>query len=122
MLVFGADRRCRRELRFVSVVHFFYLNTTGVKTSRVLFIWPLREAGCEDRDTPFGPLDASGGQPLDSSADDVAIARQWTRDIGVASIPLSVFCKVPMTGTRLRFCFAKDDTTLAEAVDRLSAL
>jgi methionine aminotransferase len=57
-----------------------------------------------------------------SSTNDVAIARQWTRDIGVASIPLSVFCKVPMTGTRLRFCFAKDDTTLAEAVDRLSAL
>ena len=57
-----------------------------------------------------------------SDADDVALARQWTHDIGVASIPLSVFCKSAFTGTRLRFCFAKDDATLDEAAERLCAL
>jgi methionine aminotransferase len=52
----------------------------------------------------------------------VELAKQWTRQIGVASIPLSVFCKRPFTGTRLRFCFAKDDATLGEAVQRLRSL
>ena len=45
-----------------------------------------------------------------------------THDIGVASIPLSVFCEQPFTGSRLRFCFAKDDATLEEAARRLSAI
>jgi methionine aminotransferase len=53
---------------------------------------------------------------------DTELARRWTRDIGVASIPLSVFCEPPFTGTRLRFCFAKDDATLAEAAARLGEL
>ena len=57
-----------------------------------------------------------------SNDGDVALAKQWTRDAGVASIPLSVFCEQPFTGTRLRFCFAKDDATLTEAVDRLAKL
>jgi methionine aminotransferase len=57
-----------------------------------------------------------------SDEDDVALAKRWTEDIGVASIPLTVFCERPFTGTRLRFCFAKDDDTLAEACERLSRL
>ena len=57
-----------------------------------------------------------------SGENDVDLAKQWTRDIGVASIPLSVFCEEPITGTRLRFCFAKDDVTLREAVGRLGRL
>jgi methionine aminotransferase len=57
-----------------------------------------------------------------SRSDDVALAERWTRDIGVASIPLSVFCETQFTGRRLRFCFAKDDATLEDAARRLSAL
>lgn len=57
-----------------------------------------------------------------SDEPDVDLAKQWTSDIGVAAIPLSVFCEQPFTGTRLRFCFAKDDATLQEAVDRLAGL
>ena len=53
---------------------------------------------------------------------DVSLAKKWTREIGVASIPLSVFCEKPFTGTRLRFCFAKDDATLADAVEKLKQL
>ncbi|MEJ2129254.1 MAG: methionine aminotransferase [Woeseiaceae bacterium] len=53
---------------------------------------------------------------------DVDLAKKWTREIGVASIPLSVFCEEPITGTRLRFCFAKDDATLRDAVEKLAAL
>lgn len=57
-----------------------------------------------------------------SDAPDTDLAVQWTREIGVASIPLSVFCEHPFTGTRLRFCFAKDDATLEEAARRLREL
>ncbi|MDH3548997.1 MAG: methionine aminotransferase [Gammaproteobacteria bacterium] len=53
---------------------------------------------------------------------DVTLAKKWTRDIGVASIPLTVFCESPFTGTRLRFCFAKDNATLEEAANRLCEL
>ena len=57
-----------------------------------------------------------------SDEDDVALAKRWTEDIGVASIPLTVFCEQPFTGTRLRFCFAKDDATLEAACEKLSRL
>jgi methionine aminotransferase len=57
-----------------------------------------------------------------SDEDDVTIAKRWTTDVGVASIPLTVFCEKPFTGTRLRFCFAKDDATLTAAVDKLRVL
>ena len=53
---------------------------------------------------------------------DETLAKQWTHEIGVASIPLTVFCETPFTGTRLRFCFAKDDTTLEEAAGKLCQL
>lgn len=74
----------------------------------------------------FKPTRSSFFQLLDYSdiSDDVdeALAKQWTRDIGVASIPLSVFCETPFTGQRLRFCFAKDDNTLEQAVAKLRTL
>lgn len=65
-------------------------------------------------------------QILDYSAitreDDVTYAKQLTRDIGVASIPVSVFCEEPPDRQLLRFCFAKDDDTLEEAAQRLCQL
>lgn len=74
----------------------------------------------------FKPAPSTFFQILDygdiSDEDDLSLAQRWTREIGVASIPLSVFCETPFTGTRLRFCFAKDDATLEEAAQRLRAL
>ena len=57
-----------------------------------------------------------------SDEDDVTLAKRWTQDIGVASIPLTVFCEQPFTGSRLRFCFAKDEATLKAACNKLAAL
>jgi methionine aminotransferase len=57
-----------------------------------------------------------------SGEDDVTLAKRWTEEIGVASIPLTVFCEQPFTGTRLRFCFAKDDETLEAACEKLTRL
>ena len=70
------------------------------------------------RSTFFQVLDY--GDISDDS--DLALCKRWTQEIGVASIPLSVFCETPFTGSRLRFCFAKDDATLEEAARRLRAL
>ncbi len=74
----------------------------------------------------FRPARSTFFQVLDYSdicdEHDEQLAMRWTREIGVASIPLSVFCETPFTGRRLRFCFAKDDDTLAEAVARLQSL
>ena len=53
---------------------------------------------------------------------DVDYARQLTRDIGVASIPVSVFCETPGAERLLRFCFAKDDDILATAAEHLCRL
>ena len=53
---------------------------------------------------------------------DVDYARRLTQEIGVASIPISVFCAEKSPGRKLRFCFAKDDDTLREAATRLCQL
>lgn len=55
-----------------------------------------------------------------SSEGDLAFAERVARDYGVATIPLSPFYKEPPPGQRLlRFCFAKKDTTLDAAIERL---
>jgi methionine aminotransferase len=47
-----------------------------------------------------------------------------TRDAKIASIPVSVFYADPsqLRGRYLRFCFCKDDATLAAAAEILCAL
>ncbi len=74
----------------------------------------------------FKPASSTFFQILDyaeiSQELDTELAVRWTREQGVASIPLSVFCESPFTDTRLRFCFAKDHSTLDAAAERLCAL
>jgi methionine aminotransferase len=74
----------------------------------------------------FRPAAGTFFQILDysdiSDAADVDYARQLTREIGVASIPVSVFCEEPPPGRKLRFCFAKDEATLAHAAEKLCRL
>ena len=54
-----------------------------------------------------------------SSEADTVLCEQWTREYGVASIPVSVFCAEPTAETVLRFCFAKTDEVLLEAAEKL---
>ena len=49
-------------------------------------------------------------------------AQKLIVDYGVASIPVSVFYDQPVDHKVVRFCFAKKDSTLAEALSRLAAL
>ena len=55
-----------------------------------------------------------------SDEPDYELAVRLTRDIGVASIPVSVFNDQRIDEKVLRFCFAKDDAILAEAGERLT--
>jgi len=70
------------------------------------------------------PCEGSYFQTADYSAisteDDMRFAQRVAREFGVATIPLSPFYKQPPTDQRLlRFCFAKQDATLAAAIEKL---
>jgi methionine aminotransferase len=54
-----------------------------------------------------------------TTEDDVAFARRLTVEHGLASIPVSVFCAERPSRPLLRFCFAKDEGTLARAAEIL---
>ena len=64
-----------------------------------------------------------GYSQITAEADD-ALARRWTCEQGIASIPISVFYQNPQDCDHLalRFCFAKDDATLAQAAEILCRL
>ncbi len=52
----------------------------------------------------------------------VDFAQRLTREIGVATIPLSAFYQDGTDHHVIRFCFAKRDETLLAAADRLRRL
>jgi methionine aminotransferase len=76
--------------------------------------------------TKFKPLPSHGSYfqlysydgISDESEKDLAI--RLTKDLGVAAIPTSAFYKNGEDNKVLRFCFAKKESTLEEAVERLS--
>jgi len=77
-------------------------------------------------ETQLRPLPVCGGyfQLVDYSAisdlDDLEFCRWLTIEKGVAAIPLSPFYSKPPPGQRLaRLCFAKHETTLDAAIERL---
>jgi methionine aminotransferase len=57
-----------------------------------------------------------------SDLDDVSLAREFTVREKVASIPVSVFYDDPPEQKLLRFCFCKDDATLARGAEILCRL
>jgi len=59
---------------------------------------------------------AASGLP----ADDEAVAERLIREAGVASIPVSAFYRDAPESGFLRLCFAKEDATLDEAIERLA--
>lgn len=57
-----------------------------------------------------------------SKESDVEFAFRMTKEIGVASIPLSVFNEDQSDRKLIRFCFAKDNETLSKAAERLCSI
>ena len=74
----------------------------------------------------LSPSSGTFFQLLDYSAigdeADTELARRWTVERKVASIPISVFYQQPPPLSYLRFCFAKADATLDRATSILSRL
>ncbi|POU02714.1 methionine aminotransferase [Escherichia sp. ESNIH1] len=57
-----------------------------------------------------------------SDLDDVSFCQWLTKEVGVAAIPLSVFCAEPFPHKLIRLCFAKQEATLRAAAERLCKL
>lgn len=57
-----------------------------------------------------------------SNMEDAEFAKYLTTEIGVAAIPLSPFYSKPTGDKVIRLCFAKKESTLAAAADRLRQL
>lgn len=57
-----------------------------------------------------------------STLNDVEFCQWLTKEVGVAAIPLSVFCADPFPHKLIRLCFAKQESTLLAAAERLVAL
>lgn len=80
------------------------------------------------RDTPFKftPAEGSYFQLVNYSGlgneSDKDYAVRLTKELGVASIPVSVFYHENYDKQMLRFCFAKENATLERAVERLVKL
>ena len=74
----------------------------------------------------FQPTEGSFFQTVSYQAitdePDYDLAIRLTKEIGVASIPVSVFYRQKNDYNILRFCFAKDDDVLREAGERLCRL
>ncbi len=68
--------------------------------------------------TYFQLVDYSGVGAL-AGLGDVECAEWLTREAGVAAIPVSVFYQSPPDARIVRFCFAKQDETLAAAAELL---
>jgi len=72
------------------------------------------------------PCAGSYFQLLDYSAitdeADDTLCRRWTRELGVASIPVSGFYREPPRQRVLRFCFAKRDEVLLKAAEILCGI
>lgn len=74
----------------------------------------------------LAPSEGTYFQLLDYSAvtdlRDEPLAAQWTKEHGIASIPISVFYAAPPPLHYLRFCFAKKDDVLIAAAEKLCAI
>lgn len=83
--------------------------------------------GLEDSRFSVTPSSGTYFQLIDysdiSDASGLELAMSWTREQGIATIPLEPFYQQPPIQQRkLRLCFAKNSSTLDQAVERLCAI
>jgi aspartate/methionine/tyrosine aminotransferase len=95
----------------------------------------MRDALQTSRDRLSSGLATAGYRPLTTAGtyfltvdlaplglgDDVAFARRLVTEAGVATIPVSAFYAEDHVRSVVRFCFAKKDAVLDEALGRLAA-
>ena len=83
-------------------------------------------AGLAETQFTLYPCEGTFFQLVDYSAisdrTEAEFAHWLTTHVGVAAIPLSSFYEQPMENRTVRFCFAKQEQTLQQAIDRLRTL
>jgi methionine transaminase len=72
--------------------------------------------------TYFQCVDISGLAVPEKDLSDAAFCQWLTREVGVAAIPLSAFYGDGFDQRVIRFCYAKQDSTLRTALERLARL
>jgi methionine aminotransferase len=96
-----------------------YLSLSNIMQQKRDYFLSLMKA------TPFEPLTCHGSYfqcysyKSFSNESDAQLAIRLTKEAGVASIPVSVFYTDNTDNKVLRFCFAKKESTLTEAAERL---
>lgn len=91
----------------------------ALATRRDLLVGGLRNAGFEIADAPATYFAVADISALDPDGDDLAFSRRLTLEAGVTPVPVSSFYGARHK-SHVRFCFAKKQATLSEAVDRLA--
>ncbi len=93
------------------------------------FYQEKRDVFCDAiKDSRFSisPTEGTYFQLLDyseiSNENDLELAKKWTQNPGIASIPISVFYKSPPEQHLLRFCFAKNDETILRGAEILNSI
>jgi aspartate/methionine/tyrosine aminotransferase len=101
---------------------FFERLRASYQSKRDLLAGGLQALGF-DVHIPAGTYFLLAGHEGFGLGPDREFTRHMAENLGVVAIPASVFYDDPATaGDLIRFAFCKDEATLAEALDRLSAL
>ncbi|MBE9539724.1 MAG: aminotransferase class I/II-fold pyridoxal phosphate-dependent enzyme [Proteobacteria bacterium] len=121
-------RKVHQFVTFVAVTPIqlalaeFMKNEPDYPGTLAAFYQAKRDLFCKALENSRFKITASAGtyfQLLDYSAisteADSKLARDWTCEHKLASIPISVFYEHPPKQTYLRFCFAKNDDVLLQA-------
>lgn len=98
--------------------YFINLRET-LAARRDLLLSGLRGAGFEIADVPATYFAVADISALDPDGDDLAFSRRLTLEAGVTPVPVSSFYGERDVKSHVRFCFAKKQETLSEAVYRL---
>ncbi len=98
--------------------YFINLRET-LAARRDLLLSGLRGAGFEIADAPATYFAVADISALDPDGDDLAFSRRLTLEAGVTPVPVSSFYGERDVKSHVRFCFAKKQETLSEAVYRL---
>jgi methionine transaminase len=103
-----------------------YLNLPQFyQTKRDFFRAGLKKTGFKLLPTPgtyFQCVDYSKLNIPQASLNEADFCQWLTKDVGVAAIPVSAFYEHPTESGVIRFCFAKQEKTLANALERLQQL
>lgn len=86
---------------------------------RDLLVEGLRDAGFRVADVPATYFAIAAIDDLDPAGDDLEFSRRLTTEAKVTPVPISSFYGARDVKSHVRFCFAKKQETLEEAVERL---